>query len=183
MEAEDLLSQLADIHLPAGVSLWPPAPGWWLLAMLLLGLLAQLARAQFRNWQRRQRLAHALAELARAGDRWFRAAATQRNEAGLQLLQDINSLLKRVALVHFPASDVASLSGQAWLHFLDTHGAAQGFTTGPGRVLGDGEYRRVFEADADALLALARQWITRQYLAVQDAAKPARSTTMGSTAA
>ncbi|MGH8629975.1 MAG: DUF4381 family protein, partial [Burkholderiales bacterium] len=28
---------LRDIHLPAEPGLWPPAPGWGLLALLLMG--------------------------------------------------------------------------------------------------------------------------------------------------
>lgn len=32
------LDQLKDIHLPPAISWWPPAPGWWLLATLVLGL-------------------------------------------------------------------------------------------------------------------------------------------------
>lgn len=55
MEAEDPLSQLADIHLPADVSFWPPAPGWWVLAALLMCGLCLLGLVQFRRWQQRQR--------------------------------------------------------------------------------------------------------------------------------
>ncbi|MEC7549612.1 MAG: DUF4381 domain-containing protein, partial [Pseudomonadota bacterium] len=36
MDSEELLAQLADIHLPAEISFWPPAFGWWILALLLL---------------------------------------------------------------------------------------------------------------------------------------------------
>ncbi len=30
---------LRDIHLPGSIGWWPPAPGWWLLAGLLLAAL------------------------------------------------------------------------------------------------------------------------------------------------
>jgi hypothetical protein len=163
MEAEDPLSQLADIHLPDAVSMWPPAPGWWLLAALFLGALVLLCMVQFRRWQQRQRLVVVLTELAQARAAWNQADAANHNTAGLALLYAINSLLKRVALLHFPEAQVAPLVGSAWLRFLDTHGATADFSNGVGRVLADGEYRPVFDADADALCQLARRWIEQQY--------------------
>ena len=36
---QDPLSQLRDIHLPEPVSWWPPAPGWWILAIIILAIL------------------------------------------------------------------------------------------------------------------------------------------------
>ena len=36
MSIENPLVNLKDIHLPPPVSFWPPAPGWWILAVLLI---------------------------------------------------------------------------------------------------------------------------------------------------
>lgn len=164
MEAEDPLSQLADIHLPAAVPFWPPAPGWWVLAALLLCGLALLVYVQVRRWQQRQRLTRVLAELAQARAAWRKADDSSRNAAGLALLYAINSLLKRVALLHFPAAQVAPLAGKDWLRFLDAQGLTQDFSKGAGQVLADGEYRPVFDGDAEALCQLAGKWIQHQYL-------------------
>ena len=38
------LEQLRDIHLPQAVHWWPPAPGWWLVAALVLALTVWLSR-------------------------------------------------------------------------------------------------------------------------------------------
>ena len=53
-----------------------------------------------------------------------------------QLLCSYNTLLKRVALKFWPASDVASLYGERWLVFLDRSGSSRDFTAGAGRPLG-----------------------------------------------
>ena len=39
MSVENPLVNLKDIHLPPPVSFWPPAPGWWILAVLLISSL------------------------------------------------------------------------------------------------------------------------------------------------
>lgn len=47
------LDQLKDIHLPPPVSWWPPAPGWWLLAIILLGVLTWVFRYALRRHRSR----------------------------------------------------------------------------------------------------------------------------------
>jgi hypothetical protein len=162
MEAEDPLSELADIHLPDAVPFWPPAPGWWVLAALVLLALALLYRHQIARLFLRRRLASALRELDSAY-RLFQAAP-ERNAAGLQLLQTFNAVLKRVALVHFRDPAVPGLNGRAWLRFLDAQMHGADFTVGVGQVLADGIYRPVFNADVDALHALCRRWVEQAYL-------------------
>ena len=167
MEAtEDPLSALADIHLPAEVSWWPPAPLWWLVAALVLAAIGYGCYLLFLRWQNRQRLRVALEEIRRAHTRWQQTQASDK-DAGLALLHACNSTLKRVALVHYPDTDVAALHGQKWLEFLDHGSPGSDFTGGAGRILADGSYRRHYTADAATAAALVQAcegWITRQYL-------------------
>ena len=45
------LDQLEPLIAPPAISAWPPAPGWWLLPIVLAALLWGL----WRLWQRRPR--------------------------------------------------------------------------------------------------------------------------------
>jgi hypothetical protein len=145
---------LRDIHLPGAPSLWPPAPGWWVLAAVLLALIAWGVRVWLRRRrirQQRQQVFDALATLqtALAGDR----SPAQ--------LAAIGELLRRLALTRYPRSEVASLSGGAWLRFLDDTGGQGRFSEGPGRVLADGPYRRHLppDLDIDGFTSLVRDWV------------------------
>jgi hypothetical protein len=162
MEAEDPLSELADIHLPDAVNFWPPAPGWWVLAALVVLALVLLYRQQLARVFLRRRLGSALREL----DNAYRAfqSAPEKNAAGLQLLQSFNAVLKRVALLHHTDPELPRLSGRPWLRFLDAQMNSADFSAGAGQVLADGIYRPVFDADVDALLALCKRWIEQSYL-------------------
>lgn len=174
MEAEDPLSDLADIHLPDAVNFWPPAPGWWVLAVLVVIALVLAYRQQLARLFLRRRMDYALREL----DAAYKAfqAETQRNEAGLRLLQTFNAVLKRVALVHYNDPELPRLNGRAWLRFLDARINSADFTVGAGQVLADGIYRPVFNADVEALHALCRRWVEHAYMQKAPAARkePAR---------
>ena len=46
--------ELRDIHLPDPVSLWPPAPGWWILfALVVVTILSALI---WRRWRAQHRV-------------------------------------------------------------------------------------------------------------------------------
>ncbi len=109
----DPLAGLRDLHLPAGIGAWPPAPGWWLMAALVVGL-AVGSVLWFRHRRRSLRV-HALRELdglvlRRTGDHDLQALAT-----------DIGELLRRVALARFGARRVAPLHGSSWQSFIEEH--------------------------------------------------------------
>jgi hypothetical protein len=142
---------LRDIHVPQAPSDWPPAPGWWLLAVLMLTalmLLGQRAWRQLRRLRRRRRILAELDDL-------------RTEHCGPVLITGISTLLKRVALSRFPRLDVAALTGAGWLAFLDDTGGRGAFQRGAGRVLADGPYAPSPRCDADALLALARDWLRK----------------------
>lgn len=103
MENSDFsLNSLEDIILAPQPSLWPPAPGVWLL--LVVGCC--LAAVGFYIWYSRYK------------DNAYR-------RAGLVLLADAKTrremdiILKRVGLAAFPRQTVAPLYGMEWLQFLD----------------------------------------------------------------
>lgn len=140
----DPLAALQPLHAPPPVPWWPPAPGWWALAVLL-------AAALF-GWLRHRRR-HAL---RRAALRELRALRREPDPA--RRLAGLNALLKRYALVCWPAAGVAGLSGEAWLRFLDAHGGGGRFARGPGRVLAEGPYSADPEVGPE-VFELARRWI------------------------
>jgi hypothetical protein len=147
---------LRDIHLPGDPSFWPPAPGWWLLAMVLLALLSWTAVAAWRRYRihrQRQRVLGALAAL----EDQFRAGQSPEH------LARISMLLRRLALMRFPREKVAALTGGGWLGFLDETGGNGRFCEGPGRVLAAGPYQRALPQDLDTsgLIALVREWVER----------------------
>lgn len=146
------LDQLRDIHLPPTPGLWPPAAGWWLVALILvLGTVLWVARRRIRQ----RPLRAALRELD--------ALARTHARDDVLLARGISRLLRRYVLWRFPQAGAAGLTGKDWLQFLDQHGGAGCFTQGPGAVLASLPYRRPRaagqEADAAALLALARHWL------------------------
>jgi len=154
MPAEQLT--LRDIHLPEAVSWWPPAPGWWGLPALIL--LLAIIYLFVRAWRRRRRLRNsAIQELKYICD------AFDRHHDSLRLVRELSVLLRRIAISYFPRSDVAALTGDEWLRFLDKSAdladGDQGFLKGPGRILNSGPYQARLEVDAQSLMVLCRRWV------------------------
>jgi hypothetical protein len=151
---------LRDIHLPDAVSWWPPAPGWWLLAALVLAGLAVVALRYYRERRRRAAL---------RGLRAVRAALDTGAEP-VRCLQQVSMLLRRFAMTAAaPDADrpaeVAGLVGERWLAYLDSSWDRDAFRRGPGRLLLAGPYGRpdtVTRADVAAVADLVTQWLRTQ---------------------
>jgi len=148
----DLLSQLRDIHGAAPAPWWPPAPGWWLLALLLLVSLVWLGRrmlARYRVQQRRKQMLgwidHLNANISPQGD-------------PQAYLSTLNRIFKLVALRAFPGQPCAALNGQDWVSFLTEkmHKSPSAESLG---VLALGPYEPAPKFDPELLSELARYWI------------------------
>lgn len=109
MNSQDPLGQLRDIHLPEPGGFWPPAPGWWLLAILALAVIAALVWLVVRHRRRNRWLRSARTELAR-----LEHSAVQEPWWFVQL----NTLLKQAARKRYPELHPEALSGDAWVEFL-----------------------------------------------------------------
>jgi len=166
---------LRDIHLPEAISWWPLAPGWWWLLLLLMVVSGLLV------WWRRRKAA-AQVRLAALAEWQQLMTSFQQEQNNSQWVQGLSVLLRRVCLSYYPRAEVAGLSGEAWLHYLDQvcplpqHNP---FSEGAGRLLIDAPYRQQVEGDVQALHALCGEWLTalpRRPVESRQPVKPGLST-------
>jgi hypothetical protein len=124
-------------------------------------LLALVAWAGWRWWKRWQSAAYRRAALAALQQLKTRTAdETQRGAA----LRELPELVKRTALAAFPRQQVASLSGTAWLAFLDRTGHTDAFTRGRGQLLPVLSYdphatSRLEAQDVEELFSVVGRWM------------------------
>jgi len=145
---------LRDLHLPEAVGWWPPAPGWWVLAALFSALLGRYLWHLFRHWRRGSARRLALRELSRI------AGCYAADGDAARVASDLSALLRRAMLAYAPRRQVAGLTGEAWLAWLDRGLEQPLFADGPGRAITWLPYRgaaAASDADIDELLAAVRQ--------------------------
>ncbi len=150
--ASDPLQELRDVHMPDPISWWPPAIGWWMivvLSVLVVGLFFWARAHRKRSQPRRV----ALAQLKQVKQQYVLHADNQ------WVITEVSHLLRRYALAVFSRSQVAGLSGQSWLKFLDKTGDTNQFSEGPGQSLLSGPYQVQGSASVVDLLPLVERWI------------------------
>lgn len=146
---------LRDIHLPAAIGWWPPAPGWWILLAVLC------AASAFALWRYRSHFREraALRALRRARE------ALDSGEIPVECVQRISMVVRRFAMSVAAGEPVAGLTGERWLRFLDSRWDRNAFAEGTGRLMIYGPYappERVGRDDVGALNDLCIEWISSQ---------------------
>lgn len=149
------LRSLHDIAVPPPVSWLPQTWGWAALGALLVIALLSAIIVWLRRYRRNAYRREALRMLA-AIETDIRNPA--RRDKGIH---ELTELLKRTALAAWPRSDVASLTGRAWIERLNQSGGAGALA----RLLDDLEYHdsaaiaALPPDNADELVLKSRRWI------------------------
>jgi hypothetical protein len=146
---------LRDIHLPAPVTWWPLAYGWW----ILIGMLVAACVIGWLLYRQRYR--------ERAAIRGLKAVAAALGDGTppVVCVQRISMILRRFAMSMAESRSVAGLTGEEWLKFLDRRWGRDEFLNGVGRMLIFGPYAppdRVSAADAGTLNELCLDWVRAQ---------------------
>ncbi len=145
---------LRDIHLPAAADAWPLAPGWWILMVLFLVGGVWLIRVLRRQARLKKRLAQIMPQLTLIENKLKQAP---NNDA----VAELNTLLRQIAVNYYPRVDIASLTSDAWLDFLDASGETEAFSQGIGRILATAPYQvnQALQIDHHALMETIKSWI------------------------
>ena len=152
MDPADL--PLRDLHLPEAIGWWPLAPGWWGVIALAVLMLIVLFRYVMKRRARSAARRHALKQL----ERYCRDYTRHRN--AVQMSTELSELLRRTMLAYAPRADVAGLTGEAWLQWLDRDLDRSHFVQGDGRPLIEWPYRnpatQIDRSDVAALVDAVR---------------------------
>lgn len=143
----DLLHQLKDVQLPQPISGWPLAPGWYVLLVLLLGLIGVgvvMMRRRLAKKRRQQRI-------------WqqFLAIEAQQNVATAM------AYIKQVAITLYPNQQVEQLQGEAWVEFLQASAKLLVIPPELKHALAHAAYQAT-PANSQALLTVLHSWLEQQ---------------------
>ncbi|NOT11810.1 MAG: DUF4381 domain-containing protein [Methylococcaceae bacterium] len=146
---------LRDIHTSELIGWWPPAVGWWLLALAIPVLIFLVV------WLYKRLTRKTAIKTAKKLLRELKQDTTA--DKGTQL-QALSILIRRVAISMNARTDVASLTGRLWLNYLDTPFKGSPFSEGVGRYLADAPYRQSLPDDLDVsqLINLCEEWLKAQ---------------------
>ena len=126
--------QLQDIHLPESASFWPLALGWWILIAVIALLASWIIIKAFKHAKQKRHQRTILAKF-KILEKKLKANPSNATVA------EINTLLRQLAITYYPRSEIASLTGGDWLHFLDESGDTHDFSRGAGRILIEAPYQ------------------------------------------
>lgn len=150
---------LRDIHLPDPVSWWPIAPGWWLLiiTVLITAAIIFLSRKIYRSKQLKRDI-HAELDVIKQ--------QFQKTENRSQLAKSLSILLRRASISFYPAKDIAGLTGESWLAYLDNTNANpikdKKLQSETGRALLTAPYlpeNATLDFDTQGLIDLCESWL------------------------
>lgn len=133
---------ITEVLGPQAINWLPSAPGWRFVGLALLVLACWRGWHYWQQWRR---------------NRYRRVAlSTLEQLSGGNQLSALSTLLKATALQAYPRAEVARLSGDSWLHWLNSHGNGANFSASSATLLTESVYRGD-SADAGGELTKLRE--------------------------
>ena len=148
------LQQMKDIHIPPAILMWPTAPGWIILYIILSTLLCYCIYCWYRRRKQLQTIHYAVQQLNLLRN------LMNNNPENVNIVAEISTLIRRTALYYYKRDAIAGLCGQEWLKFLNDSGQTSQFTESIGQLLIDAPYRKNAHAEIQPLLDLTQDWLT-----------------------
>jgi Domain of unknown function (DUF4381) len=149
---------LRDIHDLDAIPWWPPAPGWWVLAGLLVLLLLA---ALLRYWLRYSGIMPGWRGDARRHLRALRRDLVKVEPR--EIAGRLSTLLRRIAMARGGRRQAAGLAGDVWLDWLEQHDTSGFRWTRHGRILLAAPYMppqsAVARKEVARLVNAARKWV------------------------
>lgn len=109
---ENPLDKLRDIHLPESIDQFPYAPGWWILLAIFLIITGVFWYRHYQYKKATRLIKPARKELAQLRD-------LPQEAINANAIASLSALLKRVCLIYYPKTSVASITSENWLSFLN----------------------------------------------------------------
>ena len=146
---------IEEVYLPDTIAWWPQTLGWKVLALLILAAFCYFIYRRIVGWRKNKYRRLALEEIDKL------EAKTQNSLAALRGLPII---LKSTALRAFPRSDIAQLSGAAWIAELNNRCKRLVFTESIAGALMKVSYHpqeswQIDRPQIEALLEQSRYWV------------------------
>ena len=102
----DNLPELRDIHLPDGVSAFPPAYGWWVVLLAALSIVAAVKLIKIAKIKSKKLYA---LRLLKATDK----------SSSIKAAANMSEILRRICVYKYP--EALSLNGTEWIDFIHLH--------------------------------------------------------------
>lgn len=139
----ELIDLLEEVPEPPPIPMTPQTPGWIVVGIVTAVTFFVVTRWLWRRWKSNEYRRAALRELDSAGNDPTRIAL----------------ILRRAALVAYPRDEIAPLTGERWLAFLDNTYPGSDFVQGPGKVLAYAPYQP--QPASPDLHVIAAEWLRK----------------------
>lgn len=150
---EEKLNKLKEIELPEAVSYAPETIAWYILYVIVFSLILFIIWKRYKKYKKNLYRKFALKELSEI----------KKTKKYIEL----QTLVKRIALILNDRKEVASLTGENWWNYLNSTFGENEFNPEMGRILADLSYSepdridKYSQNEIDSLFNLIENWIRK----------------------